>query len=179
MAPTPSDLTDRILIKYTSDGLPHVMQLRFRDFSDPADVLAKVNSIAAAMKVVMWTGDAISGALRIPTGSNISVPYPITETGPGASTVTVHDDFSKTAFISVTGKDNTGVDVRTTFFSPGAYGFVDTRIAIGVLATNWTDLWTAITDLTDEAVVTAAGIIPFWNAYVNIGRNSHFQRKSR
>ena len=182
MAPLPEDNTARYLIRYTSGGLPHVCQLRLDDSNPFTDITPYLESVVDAMLPIMATTDAVQSVDWIPQGTNISQPYPHDFSAAGVAGGTVDNAENRTAFLSLTGKDSNGHQVRVTFFNLIAGNFVDYRQPIGVVNPLIADWWAAVTATPvgpPVEALTVAGVRPYWKSYVNIGQNSHFQRKQR
>lgn len=175
MAPLPENNTGRLFIEYTSAGRAHTLLLRYPDEVDGADAAGFAGPVIAAMKGVMASNDAVTGARFSAAGSNVSFPVAIV-TGPGTGSAWTDPD-AGAGFASWTGRSADGRDVKYTVFNtnvnPDTLGY-----RALVPGTVWQDFLDAIDEATVKPRTISEGI-PFMNSYVNYGYNSYWQRKLR
>lgn len=177
MSPLPEDNTIRIQVTYTSGGKPHTAELRLPAGTAKATGETQAQELGDAMAQCMASGDSTLNAYWIPAGTNIrQVLTFIPAAGAGAAgTITPE---SQAVFFSFTGRSDDGRDTRFTLFTILFDGQTVYRILVSAASSVVQDLF-AVVAANDNAPVTISGEEAHWNNYVNIGQNSHFQRKSR
>jgi hypothetical protein len=151
------------------------------DDEPAANINARLDLVAAAMKPIMQPSDAVGAVDYIAKGSNISIPWSHDISGPGTAVATGVTLEMSADFLSCTGKDPEGRDVAVHLFTVLASSFPDYRQPIGVVGALYADWWSAITTtaVDTSTVLTISEIEPYWKPYLNVGCNAYYQRKLR
>ena len=177
MAPLPPSTTPRVQVTYTSGGRPHTAEVRMAIGSIKADGELRAQALADVMATCMASGDGTVGAFWIPAGTNIRQTLPLTPATGGGSAGTITPE-SQACFLSFTGRSDDGRDVKFSLFTILFDGQTTYRIPLGSASSVVQDLWAEVVNAADPSV-TISGEVALWNAYVNIGQNAYYQRKSR
>lgn len=176
LTPLSPDNTPRVLIQYTSGGLPHTLDLRVAHGTTKAGALSDTNDVIAAMLPCMANSDSVTGALWIPEGSNVAQTMPVTVGAGSGGSVSASNE-AKTVFISATGRSDDGHKVRWTFFTLLEQDELVFRKLVSATASVFQALYAEISGNTFWR--TISGESPAWHSYFNIGLNAHFQRSQR
>lgn len=186
----PDNATARLWIDYTSLNIPHTMLIRLGAGATISDAATVAPLAANILKARMSTDDAFTAARFSLEDSDFSLPVTFTPVSGVINVVdptTYWEEDPESAFIDFMGRGSSSSRrVRWEFFTiirtplwpttnrynPGASAPIDT------LRINWTDF---VNDgaTTGQQVVTKGGDIPVVYGYVNIAKNSYWQRKQR
>lgn len=190
MAPLPENATARLFLVYTSAAVQHTLIFRLGAGANVGDAETVAADMATIFKARMLSSDSILSARFSDIGSTFSLPITFSPVigsvvAVGPSSYWAEDPDS--AFISLIGRGlSTARRVRWEFFTPvattawpannrytpGASAPIDT------LRTNFTSAVTGAAS-PGEQIVTIGGDIPAIYSYVNIAKNSYWQRKQR
>lgn len=188
LPPVPENATARIWLDYTSKGKEHSLLVR------PATDLAlgERQTVAQAFATVMASrmsiNDSVFAARYSGVNTDFSTPFPFTPVQgvvSGALVEWVEDPES--AFISLVARSTTtGRRVRYTLYTPIAVGSwpVDNRYNPGEQAVidTWRINMTSLIEgggSLDWPMVASDGTFVNVYGYVNLGKNSYWQRKQR
>lgn len=188
LPPLPANSTACVFIDYTSYGVAHTFGFRLGAGASSITAATKAASLAAVLANRMGSADSFTQARLRAAGGIVSLPIAFTPvTGAVSGSGIYWDDDPESTFISFVGRGTTtGRKTRWEFYTavrsaswpptnryiPGFSAPVDTLRAN---FTNWVD--TAASP--GEQVVTIGGDIPQVYAYVNIAKNSYWQRRQR
>jgi len=170
--------TPRGYIQYTSGGITHHMSFRTDVGGTFIDITNMANDIVPTMLPLMDPGDSVLTLEASNAGSNIR--FPLLAYGlPGTAVGGVNNELNRTAALSVTGKSTGGRIVSATLFTILAGAYVDTRLPIGVVASNVADWYAEVTDNSSYKLRAIDGNFVTWNGYINVSRNAYWQREQR
>lgn len=175
LPPLPDNNTDRSWLQYTMMGTQHELCLRWPNATTQATVIAQNTALANALKPYMSTADSFTGLRHSDGGSNLSFPLAWTSIVGTNSGTPETDDESK--FMALSGRSLGGYRCKTTFFTPFIGDVRGYRVAVGI-DSACDALYNGILALTPDPV-SKDGQSVIWNAYINIGYNSYWQRQLR
>lgn len=186
MAPLPADGTARVFLRYTSGGLQHTVQMRPMVWSGPTTATTLVSVMGPFIQGFLPDTDGVQDAFYCIPNSSITVPLTFTPLE-GTATATPFAEDPESAFISFCGKDVTyGRRWRFDIFTPlnvfsswpadNRYNPGDNVSADSVLADA-----KALFEPGDDTlgIGTIAGEPLVLKNYINIAKNSYWQRRQR
>lgn len=175
LAPLPANNTARAWLKYTSMGTEHEMCFRLPAASTTTDYITIAASLANGLKGFMWSSDAFTSLRYSAAGSIVSFPLAFTAITGTNGTSPVVDDEAK--FVAMSGRSSAGYRCRITFFTPYPADTLGFRVAAPASFAP-AALYATVTGLSIPLhAVDQVAVI--WNAYINIGYNSYWQRQLR
>ena len=189
MAPYAEDSTDRLRVRYTGGGRPHIFYLRLPNGNAGtiAAVLTAADYLMAALRPYFYGDFAMGSVDYAAQGSSLFLPvaasWPFFEAAPSSGTAAAGRD--KTKFISFQGISTLGARWGLTLYGPilpeaGAAqeDIADYRLLPGE-GSPFTDVLDGeLYDLIQEIrAIDGMGII--LRQYVNVGYSAYYQRKAR
>jgi hypothetical protein len=175
LPPLPENNTDRAWLKYTSAGVEHELCFRLPSATPQSTFITVATAIANAMKNMLTTADAFTGLRHADAGSNLSFPLAWTAIAGTNSTSWELED--KAHFWALSGRSLDGYRCKVTFFSV----YVDDTKQYRTPAPGTGgagQFYSAITGAS-PSLVSVSGAAMIWNAYINQGYNSYWQRELR
>lgn len=188
MAPVADNLTMRVYLDYTSMGEEHTLLLRPASTLNASAVGVLANGWASILSNRMLNTDSVFGVRYSNPLEDFSIPILYTPV-PGVVTAAANlwTEDPESAFLSFVARSTTtGRRGRYTFFTPirTTDWPADNRYSPGESA----PIDTLRTNIQNAVSIGTPGSVPLLNAdgtfqtvysYVNIGKNSYWQRKQR
>lgn len=183
MAPLPENNTSRFILKYTSSLVPHTMTIRFPEGVTSTEAIAIVTAFCNSLKSFMNANDSFYGADWSDAGTNFSLPLAWT-TIDGTSVGAGFAEDPESAFVSVCGRSSGGRRISIKWFTQQKVSNdypPNNRYQPGV-STNADDIIAAFQGLYSTVGEDACAIdglpVQIYD-YLNIAKNSYWQRKQR
>jgi hypothetical protein len=175
LPPLPDNNTDRYWLKYKNAGIEHEICFRLASSTTTANGIATAQAIAAALDNYTDTTGGFTALRKSQTGSDLSFPVAWTSV-PGTNS-TAYESDDKVSFVALSGRSAGGYRCRITFFTPFTLDDDGFRLSTtsGLAGQALYDAVTALSPV----LVAKDGLGVIWNAYVNTGWNSYWQRRSR
>lgn len=175
LPPIASNLTDRYWLKYMAGTVEHEMCFRLAAGTATATGQAHATALANALKGYITTVDSFVSLRYSAAGSQLSFPLAFTSVAGTNNGAWELDD--KASFVALSGRGATGYRSRITFFTPYTSDVLGYRVGPAT-AGVFGAFYSAVTGLS-PALVAPDGATMVWNAYVNTGWNSYWQRQLR
>ena len=176
MSPLPPDSTARAKIEYSTCGINHVVQIRFKAPATATDVYAAFTNFVEAISPCVY-GSSSVGMNVAASGSNVFLPFddfePISWGSSGAGAREYGADY-----LDLVGRGGSGHRVRLALF--GAH-FVVVNNKYRALEGEVASVNDALSIVRGEAniFIDINGFKPGWKGYANLGTNAYWRNKIR
>ena len=171
----PPENTLRAWLKYTWGDQEHELCFRLGSGATTGDVQLHAASFAAALKNYIGTTDAFTALRYSAAGSTLSFPLAFTATAGTNSAPT--NDQQRASFVALAGRSSGGYRCRITFFSN--YWGTENDFRSSTTGSNAGAALYSVATTVTPALTAIDGNAVIWNAYVNQGFNSYWQRQFR
>lgn len=175
LTPLPQNNTARAWLKYTWGGVEHELCFRLGSSAAPGDFQLVAASFANALKNYIGSSDAFTALRYSAAASIVSNPLAWTPIAGGGNDPT--NDDQRASFVALSGRSPAGYRCRVTFFSN--YWGVANDFRAPTTGTNAGAALYAVATTVTPPLVAVDGVPVVWNAYVNQGKNSYWQRQFR
>jgi len=175
MAPTQDIYTARYYVDYETITGRHTMLLRLLPEVSVADAKTRIIAFLNVLKTYAPTTTSFAGLRHAAPGSPFSFSTSWTPIA-GTSAATFLPPMYA-SFVSLVGRDSSGVRTRITLHVTTATPDVDYRTD-PIESAGAVNLLAAVAAGPNQ-FVSKAGFLPIWNQYLNNGYNAYFQRKRR
>lgn len=175
LPPIADNATDRYWLKYTSKQIEHELCFRLGTGTTNSDGIAAAVALATAMKPYIYTVDSFSALRKSEAGSDLSFPLAWTSIAGTGTVGSEKNDEAK--FLSLVGRSAGGYRCRITFFTAFINDDLNYRVPSSTTGAP-AAFYNAVTSQS-PVFVSKQGTGVIWNAYVNNGYNSYWQRQLR
>lgn len=175
LTPLPANNTARAWLKYTWGLQEHELCFRLGSTATTGDFQLVAASFANALKNYLGTTDSFTALRYSAAGSIVSNPLSWTPVAGTNSAPT--NDQQRASFVAVSGRSAAGYRCRVTFFSN--YWGTANDFRGPTTGSNAGAALYSVATTASPALVAVDGAAVVWNAYVNQGFNSYWQRQFR